>query len=75
MDDVEPIEPPQEFAGLDTHIQMKYNAAKHCLKKPHSRATANATDNAVYEFERKIPMQSSILEAQKFKTVIFVSGN
>ena len=31
--------------------------------------------DAVYEFERKIPMQSSILEAQKFKTVIFVSGN
>ena len=81
MDDVEPIEPPQEFAGLDTHIQKKYNAAKqHCLKKqPPPRAStalpsANA-DNAVYEFEHKIPMQSSILEAQKFKTVIFVSGN
>ena len=69
-DDVDPIEPPQEFAGLDTHIQKKYNAAKHCLKK-HPRPN----DNAVYEFERKIPMQSSILEAQKFKTVIFVSGN
>lgn len=47
----------------------------------HLKTTSGAskslatTADAVYEFERKIPMQSSILEAQKFKTVIFVSGN
>jgi len=38
-------------------------------------AAKHLHQDAVYEFERKIPMKSSILEAQKFKTVIFVSGN
>ena len=28
----------------------------------------------VYEFEKKVPMHSSSLEAQKFKTIIFLSG-
>ena len=70
------IEPPQEFAGLDTRIQKKYNVAKNCLQQNQIRSTPeNDHNNAIYEFERKIPMQSSILEAQKFKTVIFVSGN
>ena len=39
---------------------------------PHGASVASTAD-AVYEFERKIPMQSSILEAQKFKTVIFIN--
>jgi len=43
-------------------------------KKEHAAKT-HLHQDAVYEFETKIPMQSSILEAQKFKTVIFVSGN
>merc|ERR1711881_727580 len=83
-------EPPKEFAGFATDIQKKYNEAKQSMmlhsskKNPATKKqkqqlrggaeTANGID-AVYEFERKIPMQSSILEAQKFKTVIFVSGN
>jgi len=29
----------------------------------------------VYEFEKKVPMHSSSLEAQKFKTIIFLSGH
>lgn len=66
------IGPPKEFAGLSTKIQHHYDAAKRSLTtRPKPKLAA---DN-VYEFERKIPMQSSILEAQKFKTVIFVSGN
>jgi len=52
--------PKNEFAG---------GGGASTTKKHHQ------LQDAVYEFETKIPMKSSILEAQKFKTVIFVSGN
>ena len=42
-------------------------------QQQHPGASVASTADAVYEFERKIPMQSSILEAQKFKTVIFIN--
>ena len=44
-------------------------------KAKRHKAGKVASADAVYEFEQKIPMQSSSLEAQKFKTVIFVSGH
>lgn len=47
----------------------------HHVTSKSKKQTSKKMADAVYEFERKIPMQSSILEAQKFKTVIFVSGN
>lgn len=62
------VGPPKEFAGLSPDIQHSYDEAKTKLRH-------RTKGDAVYEFERKIPMQSSILEAQKFKTVIFVSGH
>jgi len=68
-------EPPKEFGGFATDIQKKYNEAKQSLHSKKQTTKKQKTADAVYEFERKIPMQSSILEAQKFKTVIFVSGN
>merc|ERR1739838_118773 len=52
--------PKNEFAG---------GGGASTTKKHHQ------LQDAVYEFETKIPMKSSILESQKFKTVIFVSGN
>ena len=75
-----PIAPPKEFAGLSTDIQHHYDAAKKQLRQKNKQNTKTnsrprPTSDAVYEFERKIPLKSSLLECQKFKTVIFVSGN
>ena len=54
---------------------MKFATAATTASAPAKKPVPAALQDAVYEFERKIPMQSSILEAQKFKTVIFVNGN
>jgi hypothetical protein len=43
-----------------------------------SKLTSKGTKGGkrdVYEFEKKVPMHSSSLEAQKFKTIIFLSGH
>jgi hypothetical protein len=42
-------------------------------EKSSGRKSSKGRD--VYEFEKKVPMHSSSLEAQKFKTIIFLSGH
>ncbi len=67
------------------HQQHRHHHSKSASKTKSKTTSSNkagikhkpgksAAADAVYEFEQKIPMQSSSLEAQKFKTVIFVSG-
>ena len=57
------------------HKQQQPTKMKFAAAAASSAKKPVPLQDAVYEFERKIPMQSSILEAQKFKTVIFVNGN
>ena len=64
--DTKVTEPPRDYFNVDR---------KRVSSKTAAKSPKKTSSDAVYEFERKIPMQSSILEAQKFKTVIFVSGN
>ena len=64
-----------QAGGLHHHKQQVQKSTKKEHTSGGNGKTLLQHQDAVYEFERKIPMQSSILEAQKFKTVIFVSGN
>ena len=58
--------------------EMKKPEVKKSLfskESSHLTRKASKASRDVYEFEKKVPMHRSSLEAQKFKTIIFLSGH
>ncbi len=54
---------------LDNHFKSTSRSKGNDLGRSKTSKKSN-----IYEFEKRVPMHSSSLEAQKFKTIIFLNG-